>query len=162
MDMNCPTLTGGSQANGTMGGPVPPRHFVHHPLKVWLSCQCKWLYNQLGKVNHNNRSTNDVSTANAASYLLPQNLPPPPPQAAPAPPRSILHPMAMGNQQPMWWPPPPPQMRPPNMQHPSMPPPSPLNIRPLPPLTMIWDACCFIFFCVPIIKSVMFKLIQTC
>ncbi|KAK9910931.1 hypothetical protein M0R45_034865 [Rubus argutus] len=119
MDMNCPTLTGGSQANGTMGGPVPPRPFANGGVGPGLIPPLRPPPLKL-----------------AVHTCSPKHAATPPPQAAPAPPRSILHPMAMGNQQPMWRPPPPPQMRPPNKQHPSMPPPSPLNIRPLPPLPM--------------------------
>lgn len=138
-----PTLANGPQSNGTMGAPVPPRPFANGGLGIpplrppppqgmafppmQMAVQPTW--------QGQPQQPGQMPPPQMQQFRPPPNMPPPPPQSAPAPPRSLPPPMAMGNQQPMWRPPPPPQMRPPNMQHGSMPPPPPLN-NPLPPPPM--------------------------
>ncbi|KAK9910933.1 hypothetical protein M0R45_034867 [Rubus argutus] len=110
-----PTLPSGSQANGTMGAPVPPRPFAN---------------------------------GGVGPGLIPPLRPPPPQDLLPQTCRHPLHrPLQLlhGLFHLLWlWETNnlcgghrlPPQMRPPNMQHASMPPPPPLNNPPLPPPPM--------------------------
>ncbi|KAL5805106.1 hypothetical protein ACOSQ3_031906 [Xanthoceras sorbifolium] len=144
-----PTLQNVPQANGTVGGPVPPRPFANgaapgpipsvrppppqgaafQPMQVAGQGAWPGQPQQLGQP-----MAPPVMPPPPVQYRPPPpNMPPPPPQGGSVLQRPPPQPMGMGGQPPAWRPPPPPQQqmgRPHMMQ---MPPPPPPNLPPPPP-----------------------------
>ncbi|KAH7520057.1 hypothetical protein FEM48_Zijuj08G0103500 [Ziziphus jujuba var. spinosa] len=147
-----PTLTNGPQANGTLGGPVPPRPFANGaaipvpvptlrpPTPQGLAYPTMQV---AGQPTWQGQPQQPGQTVPA--HMMPPppvqqfrppppSMPPPPPQAGMAPPRSLPPPMGMGAPPPNWrQPPPPPQQRPLMFPQGSIPPPPPPSNPPPPP-----------------------------